>query len=457
MSLTLQSLCVDARRGPGVPGDVFRFAALQHQHAAAVYQQVQATPEGQRLRGGGDREAGVRLLAGSLSQFFQDDRLPGGLSTASMVAVGWWMSRELGSTAAELVEATAVGAEVGSRVGFALGGRSITEVDGRASAAAAAATGAWLAGMDGPGIAGAVARAVEAAPTLSLAALAQRPEDLGALPAIAALRALDAPSTDTGPPLHGPWGTLWLGRCLALKPLAGRQSGRVAVEAVEEILKRHVKAADKRLRADQVEKIEVRVELGCLQAEQAVEALGAAAPVGLSLRQRIGVLVAQHRLDASVLTASALAEKRAEIDAVAGRVVLKAGWVQSLAGAAARRAALAGLRSPTPLRSLPSLVKKLEPPPADQWGELLEVRPDRLLKELLVPGHGSPEKFRWEEPVEVKLYTNRGGWWPERRALPRGVGEDAEVVAQIGEKGGGTLLSPDSVMLATEWLAELGL
>ncbi|HND34865.1 MAG TPA: hypothetical protein PLA94_32900, partial [Myxococcota bacterium] len=167
MSLTLQSLCVDARRGPGLPDDVFRFAALQHRHAATVFQQVQATPEGQALRGGGDREAKVRLLAGSLSRFFQDDRLPGGLSTAPMVAVGWLISREQGSTAAELVEATAVGSEVGCRVGFALGGRSISDVDGRASAAAAAATGAWLAGMDGGGIAAAVARAVEAAPVLS--------------------------------------------------------------------------------------------------------------------------------------------------------------------------------------------------------------------------------------------------------------------------------------------------
>ena len=78
-----------------------------------------------------------------------------------------------------------------------------------------------------------------------------------------------------------------------------------------------------------------------------------------------------------------------------------------------------------------------------------------LLKELLVPGHGSPEKFRWEEPVEVKLYTNRGGWWPERRALPRGVGEDAEAVGS--EKGALTPLSADSVVTATDWLAELGL
>ena len=457
MSLTLQSLCVDARRGPGLPDDVFRLAAMQHRHAATVFQQVRATPEGLALHGSGDREARVRTLAGTLSRFFQDDRLPGGVSTAPMVAVGWLLSREQGSSATELVEATAVGGEIGCRIGFALGGRSVTEVDGRASAAAAAAAGAWLLGMDGAGIAGAVARAVEAAPVLSLASLAQRPEDLGALPAIAALRALDAPSTETGLPMQLPWGTLWWGRCLALKPLAGRQAGRVAVEAVEEILKRHVKAADKRLRSDQVEKIELRVELGCLQAEQAVEALGASAPVGLSLRQRIGVLVVQHSLDAAVLTAAALEEKRAEIDAVAGRVVLKAGWAQSLAGAAARRAALAGLRAGTSLRSLPAMAKKLELPPVEQWGELVEVRPDRLLKGLLVPGHGSPEKFRWEEPVEVKLYTNRGGWWPERRSQPRGVGDDVESVALGAEKGVGMTLSPDSVVSATDWLAELGL
>ena len=273
------------------------------------------------------------------------------------------------------------------------------------------------------------------------------------MPAIAALRALDAPTTDTGLPLQAPWGTLWLGRCLTVKALAGRQSGRVAVEAVDEILRRHVKAADKRLRADQVEKIELRVDLACMLAEEAVEALGPSAPVGLSLRQRVGVLVVQHSLDAAVLTAAALDEKRAEIEAVASRVVLRAGWVQSLAGAAARRASLAGLRANTPLRGLPSLAKKLEFPLIDQLGEILEARPDRLLKELLVPGQGSPEKFRWEEPVEVKLYTNRGGWWPERRAVPRGVGEEA--VAAVSAGTAGKLLDP--VGTATEWLAELGL
>ena len=268
---------------------------------------------------------------------------------------------------------------------------------------------------------------------------------------------MDAPSTETGLPLTAPWGTLWLGRCLAVKPLAGRQSGRVAVEAVDEILRRHVKAADKRLRADQVEKIELRVDLACMLAEEAVEALGPSAPVGLSLRQRIGVIVVQHSLDASVLTAAALAEKRAEIDAVASRVVLSAGWVQSMAGAAARRASLVGLRPSTPLRGLPALAKKLELPPFEQLAEIFEAPPGRLLKELLVPGQGSPEKFRWEEPVEVKLYTNRGGWWPERRAVPRGVGEEAEAVAlaSFGAAAPGKLI--DSVGTATEWLAELGL
>ncbi len=30
------------------------------------------------------------------------------------------------------------------------------------------------------------------------------------------------------------------------------------------------------------------------------------------------------------------------------------------------------------------------------------------------------EAFRYRHPVEVKLYTTRGGWWPERRDTAEG-------------------------------------
>ena len=39
----------------------------------------------------------------------------------------------------------------------------------------------------------------------------------------------------------------------------------------------------------------------------------------------------------------------------------------------------------------------------------LGARPDRLL----APAEPAGRPLRW--PVQVKLYTTRGGWWPERR------------------------------------------
>jgi hypothetical protein len=73
----------------------------------------------------------------------------------------------------------------------------------------------------------------------------------------------------------------------------------------------------------------------------------------------------------------------------------------------------------------------------DEIPTLLRTRPDRILAHLArAPAAPGPlDGFALELPVRIKLYTSRGGWWPERRGRPEGTGEDAErvVLARFGD------------------------
>jgi hypothetical protein len=274
----------------------------------------------------------------------------------------------------------------------------------------------------------------------------------------------------TDEPVHGAFGGLgsaWLTRTLVIKPYATAPWAGVAVEAVDEILRRHVKAADKRLRAEQVEKIELRVNFLTWAADAAGAGIGGTSPVAntWSLARAVGVLIARHSLSPADLTPDALTEKAADIEHVASRVEVVHDWSLSIAAVEGITrplgATLAG-RGPARLRQVRTRLKEAGGWPrwhADDLLPILQARPDRILRELRASpgdlGAVDLETFRWHLPVQVKLYTTRGGWWPERRALPRGSVPTGDLESIALARHGKDAALADASGAADSWVREL--
>lgn len=228
-------------------------------------------------------------------------------------------------------------------------------------------------------------------------------------------------------------GDCWLGRTTAYSLYPGHLFTQVPVQAVQEILRRHVKAADKRLRIDQIDRIEIRshaLTLGLTKGQGSSRPLDSAS-VCADLRRQIGVLFVTHELDAASIRTEELARHAEAIEWVADRVELIHDWPSTLSLVQSMRSSMGPLYGAVPLRDLWKSSRNTKHgfgwsgllPPSDQWGELLKARPDRLLS-AAHPSNDLSEvderAFRYCLPTEVKVYTTRGGWWPERRTMPEG-------------------------------------
>ncbi len=504
MPSSLLSLAQWARglRASDIPADVLRLARLQHLGAAGAARASFATPAGAALAanlpagdapivGGGTASpvAAASLHAGLTSLYEYDDYLLAGRASLAAVPAVW--ASAAGHSVEDLLVATVIGNEIGGRIGLALLlGPRHTRTDTFVTAAAGAAAAAWLAGADADTIARAVSIALQQGKRLTPADSAANPAAVGAGAARTAMEAvgrartegsldlLDEGSSFYGPlsqtPLHGAYGGLgraWLTRTLVIKPEAVMAWGGVAIQGVHEILKRHVKASDKRLRAEQVERIEVRVGLLPWAMDHVAAGADSHSPVALawSLKRAIGVLVARHDLRPADLTPEALAEKAADIEHVVSRVEVVHDWALSVSTVEGFTRVLgplfAGL-SPMQLRHVLSRLKEAGGWPewhrADLW-PLVRARPDRVVRNLQAAdgdlGDIDLASFRWQLPIEVKLYTTRGGWWPERRALPSGSVTTGDIEAVALAKHGGAdasaLAGVDGRADAVAWVGDL--
>jgi hypothetical protein len=206
---------------------------------------------------------------------------------------------------------------------------------------------------------------------------------------------------------------------------------------VAEILKRHVKAAEKRLRFDQVERIVIRVPT----AAAGLGVRGALEPASIpwSLPNLIGVLVVQHSLGAADLTPDVLARRTEAITHVADRVEWVVDRALSARALDAQLAVLGPLVGDVGWRDARTVLSRT------LTGERKPGRPDRRrlktwagLVQRLWSQRGrvgdltSVDIASWQLhiPVEVEVYTTRGGRWPERRVLPEG-GPGASWAAQV--------------------------
>ena len=323
-----------------------------------------------------------------------------------------------GITVERALLATVIGTEIGARIGLAtLLSNRATRSSARPGAAAGAAAIAWLGEASGDAIGHAVANAVGLAARCDATGTA-----VGTAVAEAAIGAVSG--GDQG--LQGGWsdvvvpvpgalapGGRWLSRVLVLPTLCVPPQLATAVEGLNEILKRHMKAAEKRLRPEQIDRVEVRVTFPAWAAEQHQPRIA----------EMLGRLVAFHalgpaeRASSTMVTEGVAVDRAAEIAAVAERVTVVHDWALS-AGLVRSATPWTGAVTWQRYRALRAALKPAGAwptwKPGDLW-PLALARPDALL------GAPGPADGPLEWPVQVKLYTTRGGWWPERRRLAEGL------------------------------------
>jgi 2-methylcitrate dehydratase PrpD len=230
----------------------------------------------------------------------------------------------------------------------------------------------------------------------------------------------------------GGLGDTWLTRTLSFPPHPGSLLVQVPVQGVQEILRRHIKAADKRLRVDQLHRIEVRTGFLTCAAEAVASRWPGihAATVTRSPSRAIGALVAAQALGAEQVSPAWLDEHRDEVAAAAGRVEIQQDAERTRAMADHLVEVLGPLFAGVTAQELQQAAHRarheLHWPHKASLANLLS-RPSHLDR-LVEKARASSGDFsrvdaravRFPLGADIKLYTTRGGWWPEHREIPEG-------------------------------------
>lgn len=452
MSGSLVELCAWAASldSGSVPADVMASARLQQVGLAGAARQLAALPS---LAGRGNGAPGrvARFLAVPF-----DDHLPGGRTGFGAGPAAWEAAR---GSLADLLTAMVAANEVAGRVGLATTyQRAPGAVDVRVPRVAAAVVRARLAGAKAAELERAVIGALGGAASITPAEAAAG----SAAASVAAGRSEPGELGADALPALAPPSRAWLTRQLAVGRFPGLPATTVALDGLDVILGRHLRAGEKRLRLDQVERIEVRVAFGPEALEQAVGSLAPPSLGAYSLAEAMALLVAHHELGVGWLEAGVSGERSADVAGLAERVSVVHDWKLSVRKALALSSALGpvlgGQGRRKALRAGLSRLNGLPDPEAILAA--LREQPWTLFAGL---GHtGGLEACDLETaavwPTELKLYTTRGGWWPERRRAATGVGPDLEPAARAhygNDTAVSSLLARPADMPAAEFVAEL--
>ncbi|MEL6347875.1 MAG: MmgE/PrpD family protein [Myxococcota bacterium] len=464
----------------GVPPSVRIRARLQQLHLAGTVAAVNDEAFAQIE----DPAARTAALCGAVEM---DDELLGGRVGVGAVPAAWASARP-NHALREIDTAIVAANEVAGRVGAAtMLGPNLPDRSPLTVSVAAAIASGRLMGLSAAVLAHAVALAISHVPAPAprtrasagqvAAMLDAQMVRHGLLAARMASRGargdLDLLDVDDGPLQAHAWlplraaftglGKAWLTETIAYKLMPGPLPVQMPVQAVGEILKRHVKAADKRLRVDQVARIEVRTgALGCAFARHRSRP-------SRSIYELIGILVDAHELGPQMLSAQHLSERREQIAHIAERVEVvhdgARGWrmFEQLAEVAAP------LFADVPGDALRQALMRMHGHLGVSvlrdrgWLAILKSRPDRIWERIRSAepdlSKARLEEFQFRLDTEVKLFTTRGGSWPERRAVPEGSPgwswEDtiARILARCEE--GPALLDASPNRPAAEWLEAL--
>lgn len=484
MSTTLQQLArwASALRLDDAPPRVVERVRLQHLGAAGIVRTLAQGPVQDALRkASSSRGAGAVIgsaqaprrdavrhhlaLAGTLG--WSDTALLGQPLLGGVVgAWAWSKSHAVG----DVLRATLAANEIAARVGTSTLLGPGAGIDGRLALTAGATTAiGLLSGLDDRGLAAALSLALSSGGAVSrrvaLGGGAARAQAWAAA-GVAAVEAVDLAAAGLDAPLDllddrdGPlqsacWlplrhaftglGTAWFTETLSFRLDPVHLLAQVPVQAVLEILRRHVKAADKRLRADQVASVEVHTGVAGWMLEQHMDDLPGLAPERVfgSIRRGIGLAVAAHRLHPSELQGAAGERSLPRLSQVADRVTVHHDYERTAAlldhAVTVATPLLSGL-TPAELREAGRRAsawhgrRPKAPGPLDLMA-LLKLRPVQLLDRLRYAPHdlGQARLSEWQDrfDCEVRLHTTRGGTWPERRTVAEGApGWPSEDTAQ---------------------------
>lgn len=207
----------------------------------------------------------------------------------------------------------------------------------------------------------------------------------------------------------GPVGQVWLLRALWLPAAPGTWAVKAAVTGVGAVLHRHLKAAERRLRADQVERVEVRLGAvswpGCAPDEP-----WTAQATWRSVPRAVAVLVLTHAFTPELLADGLLERERERLDALAAKVVVRPDPTRSVRELC-RLVDLCG-REALDLATLGASLRDGASPRA--LGELA------LTWAAATKGPLDTRAWRYPAGADVRVYTTRGGSWPEHAEVPDG-------------------------------------
>lgn len=471
-----------------IPPCVLERARLQQIHLAGIVQHLHDRPLAAALR-----ENPLRMRAALAAWLELDDALLGGRTGIGAVPAAWHLSA--GQKLGALDVAIVAGNEVGGRLGLsALLGPDLVGADPAVAAVASATAAGRLLGLSAGQLAHAIALSIGSTTPIPAHAFLDGGDAVaiqlgqavywGAESARLAAAGMQGDLTLLEPQsaflearswvvLHSAFtglGSSWLTDTLSFKHTPGPLAAQVSVQAVHEILRRHVKAADKRLRVDQIERIEIQTgALGVALSRS--QPRRTPAGVVRSARDLIGILAVAYELGPEQLDADWLQQKGDSIQFVAERVTIRheeewtVGLVEQLIGVALPL--FSGLRWRQLAQVAAQACASWQRP---SWGwrgllALLRSRPDQLRDRLLDSSadlaDARLEEFQFRFDTEVKLFTTRGGSWPERRAVPEGSpgwswGDTVQrSLSRLPGRQGERAMRASRSEVATDWVGEL--
>jgi 2-methylcitrate dehydratase PrpD len=382
------------------------------------------------------------------------DHLLGGQTGVGAVCAAWAFSKQ--KRVDDLLLATAAANEVSGRVGASmLLGPHYGAGAGWVHAVSAAVSAGRLLGLDGDKMAHCIALALSSAGPIPRATLASSGRGIAVGLAVghgleaaqlakrgvtAPLGLLDSPGglleLSTWLPLHHAFtglGEAWLTQTLSFPKWPGPPAWHSSLDGVAEVLARHLKAADKRLRADQVRQIVVRVPAPAIALDRWMtrHGLQESAGLGHSIRHAIGALVVDHELGMAQLSNKGWAERSERYGSVARHVQIEhdIGLTMDLMNHMVDAAApLIGGVTEGEWRGLLGRIEVQSAGWSEfKWADLLTVarhRPDQWFKRIryaardLGDGHLDQWQFKMGSGIVIK--TTRGGSWPEKRVIAEG-------------------------------------
>ncbi len=453
MSSSLSDLCAwaAALTASDIPPDVATIVRLQHVGLAGAARRLAALP------GGAELGVGAAAQTGRFLQLPFDDLTAGGRVGAGLGPAAWLTEA---GTLDQLVASSVAAFEVAARVGLAgaVAARA-DEVDLRAMRVAAAVIRALAAGSGASGMLAEVEGALADGAAVALADVA------GSAGARRLAEAVHRPGASGGAKLApsaalGAPGAVWLARTLIIPRYPGSPWMNTALDALDVVLCRHLKAGEKRLRADQIERVVFRTAWG--SAEAAAAGLPRPALGATSLAEAAALMITHHELGPEWLAEGASGDKTEDVAAVASRVEVVTDSRLSARKARLLAEALGPVLGEAGLRVIAKAAAgRLRG--AEISGEILPLlreRPWAAVAGLRRTGGLAActvdDALAW--PTELKLYTTRGGWWPERRQSPtgHGAGLQAAALARFGDDArAGRLLASPGDRAASDWIAEL--